>query len=304
MVAISGTSEAVGVPGVRGDAGNTDNDGVQGFSNNANHVGVLGVNPTGGAGVKGDCPAGDGVQGFSHHPDHSGVIGSNTSGVGVRGYSDGHDGIQGFTKAAGKAGVVGVCDENVLNANGILGRSMLGSGVVGQCTTTSGVGVLGVGGRVAGRFEGSVEVTRDLVVSGDVKLTGGDVAEQFDVVTEVPAGSVVCLDDSARVEVCRRAYDRRVAGIVSGLGDRKPAVVLDRTGMGARRPVAVVGKAWCLADAGEAPIEVGDLLTTSTLPGHAMVARDSGAAFGAVIGKALTPLRTGRGQVLVLVGLG
>jgi hypothetical protein len=85
-------------------------------------------------------------------------------------------------------------------------------------------------------------------VTGDIKLTGADVAEQFDVATDVPAGSVVCLDDSAPIDVCRKAYDKRVAGIVSGLGDRQPAVILDRTDRGLRRPVAVVGKAWCLAN--------------------------------------------------------
>lgn len=88
------------------------------------------------------------------------------------------------------------------------------------------------------------------------------------------------------------------------MSDRRPAVVLDRADRGPRRPVAVVGKAWCLADAEEAPIEVGDLLTTSGSPGRAMAAREPAAAFGAIIGKALTPLAAGRGTVLVLVGLG
>jgi hypothetical protein len=66
----------------------------------------------------------------------------------------------------------------------------------------------------------------------------------------------------------------------------------------------VVGKAWCLADADPTPIAVGDLLTTSFCPGHAMSAVDGSRAFGAVIGKALTPLASGAGRVLVLVGLG
>jgi hypothetical protein len=44
-------------------------------------------------------------------------------------------------------------------------------------------------------------------------------------------------------------------------------------------------------------------LTTSSTPGHAMAAVDRDAAFGAVIGKALTPLGSSTGLVLVLVGL-
>jgi hypothetical protein len=86
------------------------------------------------------------------------------------------------------------------------------------------------------------------------------------------------------------------------LGDRKPALVLDRAGQGPRSPVAVVGKAWCLADARKTPIEVGDLLRTSDHPGHAIAPHEQAAAFGAVIGKA-SPLPNDRGPVLVLVGL-
>ncbi|MCM3923884.1 hypothetical protein ND748_19700 [Frankia sp. AiPs1] len=251
-------------------------------------MGVYGVShsTTGGAGMMGENQTGAGVIGRSHAEYAAGVEAENvstaaTAGPGVRG------------KSAG----TGVWGESTTWV-GVFGHSVSttgGAGVWGE--NPNGTGVFGKGVN-AGVFEG------DVIVTGDLRLTGADVAEQFDVATEVPAGSVVCLDDAARVEVCRRPYDRRVAGIVSGLGDRKPAVVLDRADRGPRRPVAVVGKAWCLADAENTPIEVGDLLTTSGRPGHAMAARDPGAAFGAVIGKALSPLSTGRGMVLVLVGLG
>ena len=67
---------------------------------------------------------------------------------------------------------------------------------------------------------------------------------------------------------------------------------------------AVVGRrgAWPTPEA--KPIQVGDLLTTSARAGHAMRPSDRGASFGAVIGKALTPLAGGTGLVLVLVGWG
>jgi hypothetical protein len=45
------------------------------------------------------------------------------------------------------------------------------------------------------------------------------------------------------------------------------------------------------------------MLTTSSTPGHAMRATDPGRAFGAVIGKALGSLPSGRGLVPVLVAL-
>ena len=72
---------------------------------------------------------------------------------------------------------------------------------------------------------------------------------------------------------------------------------------GNRSPVALLGKVFCKVDAGCAPIEVGDLLTTSDTPGHAMKAGDSTKAFGSVIGKALRPLSAGQGLIPVLIAL-
>ncbi len=68
-------------------------------------------------------------------------------------------------------------------------------------------------------------------------------------------------------------------------------------------PLALVGKAYCKVDAQYASIEVGDLLTTSPTPGHAMKADDLLKAFGAVIGKALRPLPTGLGLIPILIAL-
>ncbi len=51
------------------------------------------------------------------------------------------------------------------------------------------------------------------------------------------------------------------------------------------------------------PIGVGDLLTTSSTPGHAMRAADPARAFGAVLGKSLGRLTGGQGLVPVLVAL-
>jgi len=52
-----------------------------------------------------------------------------------------------------------------------------------------------------------------------------------------------------------------------------------------------------------APIEVGDLLTTSGTEGHAMKASDAGCTLGSILGKALAPLSEGRGLIPVLVAL-
>jgi hypothetical protein len=70
-----------------------------------------------------------------------------------------------------------------------------------------------------------------------------------------------------------------------------------------RTTIALVGKVYCKVDAGESPIEVGDLLTTSATPGCAMKASDPSKAFGAVIGKALAPLSSGQSMIPILVAL-
>jgi len=65
----------------------------------------------------------------------------------------------------------------------------------------------------------------------------------------------------------------------------------------------LVGKVFCKVVADGGAIAVGDLLTTSGTPGHAMKAADPARAFGAVIGKALAPLPHGRGLLPILVSL-
>jgi len=59
----------------------------------------------------------------------------------------------------------------------------------------------------------------------------------------------------------------------------------------------------CKVDADIAPIQPGDLLTTSPTRGHAQKVLDPGKAAGAIIGKALGTLKKGKGKIPVLVML-
>lgn len=185
-------------------------------------------------------------------------------------------------------------------------------------SSEQGIGLFATGTQLAAQFEGSVamtgncEVTGTLhtkgnhIVDGDIQLVGADYAEDFDIVNLEGAepGTVMVLDDSGGVRMSDHAYDSRVAGVVSGAGNYKPAVILDRQATGTnRRPLALMGKVYCKVDASDAPIAIGDLLTTSSTPGHAMKAANPAQAFGAVIGKALRPLAGGRGLVPILVAL-
>ena len=68
-------------------------------------------------------------------------------------------------------------------------------------------------------------------------------------------------------------------------------------------PLAVVGIVPCRVTTENGPIIAGDLLVTSSTPGHAMKGTDRARMLGAVVGKALEPLREGTGEIQVLVTL-
>ena len=97
-----------------------------------------------------------------------------------------------------------------------------------------------------------------------------------------------------------------MARLISGANGVNPGMVLTQTGSIAdgKHPVALTGRVWCWCDANAAgPISAGDMLTTSDTPGHAMRVGDHDQANGAVIGKAMSSLKSGKGMVLVLVNL-
>jgi hypothetical protein len=151
-----------------------------------------------------------------------------------------------------------------------------------------------------------LEVDGNISVTGDIKLIGADCAENFDV-EEAPSiepGAVMVIGDEETLQQCSLAYDKRVAGVISGAGDCKPGMVLgNHQSQRERLPLALNGKVYCKVDAGYAPISVGDLLTTSPSPGYAMKANDPLQAFGAVIGKALRPLAEGKSLIPILIAL-
>ena len=167
-----------------------------------------------------------------------------------------------------------------------------------------GVGLYAEGSRFAAHFKGPVfhegdhHCTGTLTVDTDIALPTGDCAEEFDIAPTAKAdpGTVMVLTESGMLEQSQSAYDKKVAGIISGAGDYRPGMILDRQGASEyRMPVALVGKVYCKVDAQYGPIEVGDLLTTSPTAGHAMRATDPIKSFGTVIGKALRSLRAGQG---------
>jgi hypothetical protein len=312
-------------------------DGVLGEGNN----GVRGVSAAGNPKPTGldfgltPAPLGAGVWG-TNSAGGPGVYGASKSGDGVRG--DGVNGVWGQSSDASGSGVSG---QNTSTGAGVTGITLGGTGVSGQSGTGAGVSGTSITGTaidgtckdpkgLAGKFTGNVEidgditavntvtVQKDLKISGDITsvntitvakdvvLTGADCAEQFDAYDVIgpEPGTIVVIDDEGKLRESRGAYDKRVAGVVSGAGEFRPAIVLDRRGSSENRiSVALVGKVYCKVDADPAPIAVGDLLTTSSRPGFGMKASDATQAFGAVIGKALRPLREGQALIPILVAL-
>ena len=146
-----------------------------------------------------------------------------------------------------------------------------------------------------------------------LEITGGaDLSEQFDVRKpssdiSLEPGMVVVIDpeNPGALIMSGQAYDRRVAGIISGAGGIRPGMLMGQKGSVAdgAQPVALTGRVYCWADTANGPIELGDLLTTSGTPGHAMKVSDYPRAQGAILGKAMSSLKSGKGLILVLVSL-
>jgi hypothetical protein len=301
---VSGTSPSSdGVRGTNGlGSGSTPafGCGVQGQS--ANGYGVYGASNTA-SGVYGETASQSsyGVTGINNSAyPCTAILGSSSNGHGVRGTNGTGSGKS--PHAAG-AGVWGDSDQGI----GIFGASKSGSAGMfeGNVTVTGKINVTNVAVTDDINVK-NVAVTGNITVAGDVMLTGADCAEQFDLNTLeiVEPGTVMVIDDNGSLRRSERAYDRRVAGVVSGAGDFRPGIVLDRRAENqGRTTIALVGKVYCKVDADLGPIAVGDLLTSSDTPGHAMKVTDPTKGFGSVIGKALRPLESGRSLLPILVAL-
>ena len=151
-----------------------------------------------------------------------------------------------------------------------------------------------------------LHVAGDAQVDGNLAAKYQDVAEWVKSDGVLPVATVVIIDlrEPNRVTTSDKAYDTRVAGVVSA----KPGLLLGEGGED-KTKVAHSGRVRVKVDAQYGAIAVGDLLVTSPTLGHAMRSEpiDLGAAKlhrpGTLIGKALEPLEGGLGEILVLLTL-
>jgi hypothetical protein len=141
-----------------------------------------------------------------------------------------------------------------------------------------------------------------------ITITGGaDIAEPFKMSDkDLSKGSVVVIDEDhpGQLKLSTEPYDTRVAGVISGANGVNPGLALNQDGViEGGQHVALTGRVYVQADASFGGIKPGDLLTTSATPGRAMKVGDHARAQGAILGKAMTSLKEGRGLVLLLVTL-
>jgi hypothetical protein len=202
-------------------------------------------------------------------------------------------GGSGALYAGGGAGVVAVGGD-ALNSGGSSAEG--GAGIYAR----GGLNANGTTRTYAGYFAGDVAVT------GNIAAKYQDVAEWVPATETLSAGTVVVLDlaKANRVTPSRRPYDTAVAGVVSA----QPGLLLGEGGA-SKAMIATTGRVRVRVDASQHPVAIGDLLVTSGKPGLAMksVPVDvQGVAIhrpGTVVGKALEPLPSGEGEILVLLTL-
>jgi hypothetical protein len=145
--------------------------------------------------------------------------------------------------------------------------------------------------------------------NGGFRPFGADFAESVavkDGAEHYAPGDVLMIDASGerRLSPSQTPYSTLVAGIYS----TRPGVVasqhrVDEALPNNEVPLAVIGIVPCKVTAENGPIAPGDLLVSSSMPGHAMKGTDRARMLGAVVGKALEPLREGTGLIQVLVTL-
>ena len=211
-----------------------------------------------------------------------------------------------FSNNGGSIGVAG----GAIDGTGVLGTSTNNAGVVGYSENDTGLVARSTNGFLVAGFPSLSQGVRTFHINlNGTYVAGSDFAESLPVrgdKSSYEPGDVLVVTARAAgaVEKSREPYDVRVVGVYS----TRPGV-LGAEKNGATRidpgevPVAIVGIVPTKVSAMNGPIRVGDLLTTSSTPGHAMRCANRAKCVGAIVGKALEPLAGGKGIIKVLVML-
>jgi hypothetical protein len=321
--------------GVRGFNGGTSGqiNGIVGDVFSPDGWGAVGINhaSTGGTGVLGIANAttgfSPGVNGTTFSANGPGVFGNNQAAIG-----GGGAGLLGFAGATSGLvwGVLGNVDSIPFNpdAVGIQAGGFNAFRAFSQtcpglpCTPlagTAGLFAVGTGGNLlvgltaTASFSSStpvfrVDSTGRGFFNGGTQVGGADFAESVAVAgsaEKYQPGDLLAIDAAGerRFALSAEPYSTRVAGIYS----TKPGVLattheLSDTLQG-EVPLAIIGIVPTKVSAENGAIRAGDLLVSSSTAGYAMKGTDRARMLGAVVGKALQPLDSGKGVIEVLVTL-
>ncbi|MFY9269858.1 MAG: hypothetical protein WAO55_08955 [Candidatus Manganitrophaceae bacterium] len=226
----------------------------------------------------------------------------------------------GIGNAAGFAAIEN--DGGTYKALMILGRSIAGTGrivklwdflqVNGNLEVTGNLGTHGFSPtpRTAG-WGGGIH-TFDVEAEGTVWSRNGyqsgarDLAENYFGEAGLEPGDVISLHKSSdKIVISQKPNDIMVLGVIS----TRPGFLLNVDHEGEKKvyPVALCGRVPCKVVDENGAIKRGDLLTSSSTPGHAMKATPisvNGETLyrpGTIIGKALEPLKSGKGEIEIFV---
>jgi hypothetical protein len=238
---------------------------------------------------------GTGVEGSAHGP----------SGVGVHGIG-GHEGV--LAEGSGDSAAIGLHAKGF--GFGLFSEIYLGAtgAIAGVFSNPNGGDILlGTSGYSMDhkfRVDGSGNVFANTYNTG-----GADFAEAVAAGPTARAyepGDLLVIDESAdrKVSLSQTAYSTLVAGIYS----TKPGIVAGPSlrmsdDLDSQVPLAVIGIVPCKVTAANGSIKRGDLLVSSSEPGYAMKGTDQGRLAGAVVGKAMQSLTSGKETIEVLVTL-
>lgn len=296
-------------------------------SNGARGVDVIqaGVGP----GVFATSAGGNAVWGITSSISAAGVIGDNTFGEAVVGRNRGGNGVGAVVGRNDDAGY-GVRGFNTKNGIGVLGQTGIsgGTGVAGRFEQVNGASAgnqlesAGNGTGVALHVSNTNAAATDLAIfrkgaanvaridstgkgffNNGTQVGGADVAELIPHVGRMPvAGDVVMIDvdNPMHYRVADEANSTAVAGVIA----TKPGVLMNAgvEDAGDAPALALVGRVPVKVTDEAGSIRVGDLLVSSSTPGHAMKAPNHPAP-GTIVGKALQPHGSGSGTVEMLVML-
>jgi hypothetical protein len=131
------------------------------------------------------------------------------------------------------------------------------------------------------------------------KLGGADAAEEFIPDKDYSEGTVLVMAEGGfkNVTACSEEYDSGVVGVVSG----QASIIMGKVSGEKKTVVAMVGVVPVKVNDSSGLIKKGDLLTTSSVKGEAMLAVDP--KIGTVIGKALEDAIPGHCEIQTLINL-